>query len=264
MKNKLVIITGASSGIGKAISFALARKGMSVILLARTASLLNEITDEINASGGQAYFYSVNLAKASEIKIVSDKIKGEIGIPDVIINNAGLGKWRAIDEISDEEAIEMISVPYLASVMITRNFIKEMIGRGSGHIINITSPVGFIPIAGASSYGVARWAMNAFSKFLKADLYNTGINVSLIVPGKVNSAYFKNNPGSEERIPTISKIFRTLQPEEVAEKVSRVVDEGRGNVYIPFLVGIVIYFHRIFPGLVNKIVILTGWKRTQK
>ncbi len=260
-ENKIAVVTGASGGIGAATASALAQRGAVVVLLARNGTALEHLKTEIAEKGGKAFCYAVDLARYDEVQIVSAKIKDDVGIPDIIVNNAGAGRWLALEETSEQEAVEMISVPYLSAFFITRNFVHAMLERNSGHIVNITSPVGFIPIPGAVAYGTARWAMHGFSRFLKADLSDTGIKVSLVVPGKVNSNYFRNNPGSEDRIPTISNIFRTLQVEEVADRIVRTIEKGRGDSFLPMPIGLTIYFHRLFPRIVEWLMLRTGWKR---
>lgn len=264
MQNKIAVITGASGGIGAATAKAFAQKGATVVLLARRGPELEAVKESIEKQGGKAFYYLADLSKPAEVQQVAEKIKAGVGIPDIIINNAGLGRWLAIDETSEAEAIEMMALPYFAAFYTTRNFISEMIARGSGHIINITSPVGFIPIPGALAYGTARWAMAGFSKFLKADLRGTGIRVSLVVPGKVSSTYFGHNPGSEERIPAISNIFRTLTPEDVARRIVQVAMRGRGDSYLPLPIGLTVFTHRLFPGLIEWMMRETGWNRAKQ
>jgi short-subunit dehydrogenase len=264
LQNKIALITGASGGIGAATAKALARKSAIVVLLARRDRELDIVKKNIEVQGGKAYCYVTDLSKPEEVKQTAERIKTEVGIPDIIVNNAGMGRWRAIDETSEEEAVEMMGLPYFAAFYTTRNFIKEMMQKNTGHIINITSPVGFIPIPGALAYGTARWAMAGFSKFLKADLRGTGIRVSLVVPGKVSSTYFEHNPGSEERIPTISNIFPTLSPERVAKSIVRVAEKGHGDAYLPLPIGLTLFTHRLFPGLVEWMMRTTGWKREKQ
>ena len=114
----------------------------------------------------------------------------------------------------------MMDVPYMGAFYTTRAFIEPMLARNSGHIINMTSAVGFFAFQGAVAYTAARWAMRGFSEGLRTDLRHTNIKVSLIAPGKVDSPYFTNNPNSVEKIPRISDIlYKTLTPEEVAKMI---------------------------------------------
>ena len=102
-----------------------------------------------------------------------------------------------------------------------------------------------------TAYAVARWAMRGFHEALRADLHKTRIGVTLIVPGEVSSSYFANNPGGEERLPGIAKLYRRLTPEEVAHAILRSVQREQREVIIPPLLHLTLRLHRVWPGLVE-------------
>ena len=123
MKNfndQLVLITGASSGIGAETAKEFAKRGATVLLLARNKNNLQRVADEIISRGGKAEIFPLDLSKHQEVQVTAEKIKSRHGVPDIIFNNAGSGKWRFIGETSYQEAIEMISVPYLAAFFVTK------------------------------------------------------------------------------------------------------------------------------------------------
>ena len=261
-KGSVILITGASSGIGKACAIELAANGAHVILQARGEEALREVAKTIENSGGKAAVYPVDLTDYNLINSVAEKIKAEIGIPDVIINNAGVGKWLFIEETDNKEIEQMMSVPYFAAFHTTRAFIKEMLERNSGHVININSPASLLAFPAASSYIGARWALRGFNDALRGDMYGSKISVSMLVAAKVSSNYFENNPGSEERLPKISVLFGTLTPEQVAKSVHKCIRSPRNYVITPFLLAVVVWFNRIFPSMVEWIVFKTSYKRT--
>ena len=139
IEGKLALVTGASSGMGSAIAGALAKAGAKVVLLARNRDALQKVADGITAAGGKAVFYSVDLADADAVVSTAAQIKSEQGVPDIIVNNAGSGEWRFIDETSNEEAVSMMTLPYFAAFYITKAFYNDMVARDSGHIVNISS-----------------------------------------------------------------------------------------------------------------------------
>jgi len=261
LDDKLVVITGASSGIGAATARVMARRGVRVALLARSLQTMEELADEIRAAGGAAHVFPVDLADLVAADAVAAAITRDLGVPDVLFNNAGAGRWLATEDTPSEEAAAMMAVPYLAAFALTRAFLPGMLARRSGAIVNMTSAVGFVGLPGATAYGTARWAMRGFTEMLRADLAGTGITVSLIAPGKVASPYFDHNPGSEEHIPGITRIYRTLTCEEVAEAVVRAVERGRREVVIPFLLWLTVLTHRILPSPVEWLLRTTGWRR---
>lgn len=261
IKNKIVLITGASSGIGEATARAMAKKGANVLLTARTKEALDKIVSEIQQSGGTASAVAVDLTDAAAVEKAAAAIRENTGIPDIIVNNAGIGRWLSVDETSFSEVQQMMAAPYFSAFFTTKCFLADMLKRNSGFIINITSPAAYVAIPGATAYTASRWAMRGFSKALEADLRQTGIKVCLVVPGKVSSSYFANNPGSEERIPAISNIYKTLSPEEVANIIINAIEKNKKEVVVPYLMKMTMYFHRMFPGIMEWMVASTGLKK---
>ena len=215
----------------------------------------------VRSRGGRAASYPVDLADPAALAAVCEAIEREAGTPDVVVNNAGSGRWLAIDETAPGQAAAMMAVPYHGAFAVSRAFVPGMLRRGSGHFVNLTSPAAYVGIPGSTAYSAARWAMRGFSEALRADLAGTGIGVSLVVPGKVSSSYFENNPGSEERVPGIARLYRTLSPEEVARAVLRAAERGEREVFLPFLLRATLVAHRLLPRLVEWLVWRTGWKR---
>ena len=149
------------------------------------------------------------------------------GAPDILVNNAGAGIWRAIDETDAGYGAAAMQLPYLAAYELSRLLVPAMIARGSGWILNMTSAAAYVTIPGATAYGVARWAMRAFSYHLDADLRGTGVGVTLLAPFEVDSPYFDNNPGSRERIPKIANLVGTVTPADVAREAADSVERER-------------------------------------
>ena len=115
IQNSLALITGASGGIGAATARELAAAGAKVILLARTQSKLDAVADEIRTGGGVAHVYPCDLGDADAVNATAERIKAEVGVPDILINNAGAGRWLAVEETDPAEAVSMMSTPYFAS-----------------------------------------------------------------------------------------------------------------------------------------------------
>ena len=175
VENKLVLVTGASSGIGKNAAISFAKAGAKVILLARRKDKLENIAEGIKAAGGEAYVFDCDLGNQDAIAHTMAKIKSELGVPDVIINNAGYGEWKYLDETSEQEIISYMTVPTFASMFITKHFLPEMMKRNSGSIVNVTSPMSYLICPGATAYITARFALRGFYEALKADLAKTYI-----------------------------------------------------------------------------------------
>lgn len=254
----LILITGASSGIGEAAARRLARDGARVILVARNEAALGKIASEIGAAGGTAHVYAVDAGDGEGVLRVSARIEQELGTPDVLINNAGAGEWRFIEETSPAQARAMADAPFFAAVHFTRAFMPGMLARRSGHVIHVNSPVSGLGWPGATVYMAVRWALRGFHEALTLDLAGTGVRSTHVVFAKVRSRYFENNPGSEERLPMIARLVRTLDPSECAEVLARVVRRPRRQVIFPFTLRAFYWMYAVMPGVVRWLAVRTG------
>ena len=259
LDGKLALVTGASSGIGAEIAKALAVRGARLILVARGREGLERTAAEIGAAGGEASAMPADLSDVADVQRLAAEVLAGPGAPDVLVNNAGAGRWRAIDETEPGEAATAMALPYLAAYELTRELAPAMIERGSGHVLNMTSAAGFSTIPGANAYGVARWAMRAFSYQLEDDLRGTGVGVSLLVPSEVDSPYFDNNPGSRERIPRIAKLVGTITEADVATAAVKAIERERRELLIPWRAWLLI--KTTPPPLMRALMRRTGWKR---
>jgi short-subunit dehydrogenase len=256
VEGRLALVTGASSGIGAEIARALAARGADLILVARNRENLDALATEL---GGAPAVIPGDLSDPADIRRLAAEVQAGPGVPDILVNNAGAGRWRAVDETEAEEVVSMTSLPYLAAFELTRELAPAMIARGSGHILNMTSLAGFATIPGANAYGVARWAMRAFSYQLGEDLRDTGVGVSLLAPAEVDSPYFDNNPGSRERIPRIGAMFGTLSPADVAREAVETIERERRQWIIPWRAR---WTMRLTPPPVMRALVnATGWRR---
>lgn len=227
---QLVVVTGASSGIGEATARRLAADGARVVVMARRAERLNLLAEEI---GGVAC--PVDLSDAEATAAACRRILDEEGVPDVIVNNAGAGRFLSIEETSSEEMQQMMALPFMAAFNVTRGFIEPMIARGSGTIFQINTPVAIVPWPGAVGYASARYALLGFTESLRQDLWETGIKVGQLMPPRVDSGYFAANPGARERIPAVGRLAGSMTSEQVADAVAHCLEKAPGkNSYRPW------------------------------
>lgn len=261
LKNKIVLITGASSGIGEETAIVFAKAGASVILIARNSDKLIQLASSITKYGGIAFTYPLDISDYKQVIEQTTIIKKEIGIPDIIINNAGAGIWKHTEDTEWEEISAFMAVPYFGAFYMTKAFLPEMLERKSGHIVNMTSYAGFIPFSGATAYIVARKAMIGFHEALSADLYKTGIKCSLAYFAKVTSSYWENNLGSEEKLPRSQALIPIITPEIAAKSILNGVIKGRKHIYSPFLIAIFNFLIQYTPFITRIIIYKTGFKR---
>ena len=253
MASKLVLITGASSGIGEATAKLYGAGGAHVLLLARNAERLARVAESIRGGGGGATPYVIDLADANAIAETSARIKREHRTPDIVINNAGAGRWLPLVDTSAKDALAMIAVPYLAAFNLTRAFLPEMIARRSGALVYITSPASYLAWPNASAYVAARRAVAGLADTLQVELRGTGVAVTLVVLGPVETPYWKNNPGSRERLPAANPLLApTLSSEQAAEAIHAGVAARKRTVVKPGIFRALFVLNAIAPRLVAR------------
>ena len=201
LNGRLVLITGASSGIGAATATAVAREGGIPIMLARRADALDAVADAIMDMDGVAYTYPVDLADPDAVAETCRRIRAEAGVPDVIVNNAGAGRWQSLVETGAEDAAQMMAVPVLAAMNVTRAFLPDMVARGNGRIVTVNSVAGGLVWPNACGYITARHALSGWVDALRSELHGSGVTVSETVLGTVESPYWTHNPGSRDHVP---------------------------------------------------------------
>jgi NADP-dependent 3-hydroxy acid dehydrogenase YdfG len=262
MRDPVVVVTGASSGIGAATAREAARRGArTVVLMARSAGPLEEVAREVRDAGARTLVVPVDLADADAVAAACQRVEQELGSPDVLVNNAGAGRWLFAEETPPAEAVQMMAAPYFAAFFTTRAFLPGMLARRSGRLAFVTSPAAYAPWPGATGYAAARWAIRGLAEALRADLHGTGVGVTLFTAGKVSSPYFAHNPGTEERMPGIARLYRTLTPEEAAAALVRAVERRSGEVVVPGLLRWTMRFQRVWPGAVAWMLTRTGASR---
>lgn len=261
-KGKLVVVTGASQGIGAATCRALVKHGARVILIARTEAKLRSLADELTAGGGEVWIEPCDLSDPAAVQTLGERILAERGVPDVIVNCAGAGRWLSVEDTPIAEAVQMMHAPYFAAFFTIRVFLPAMIERGSGLIVNVQSPMSRVVAGGCTGYAASRYALRALSEGLHADLRGTGVHVSEAIFGEVVSDYWDNNPGARERVPRIATaLMRTLSADETGELMIAAIRAERRVFMRPFMLKVIMALLWMFPPIVRYLTVKTGWQR---
>lgn len=254
---KLAIITGASSGIGEAAARRLAGEGYTVVLVARSRSKLEKVATEI---GNNVFVESCDAGDGDAVMAMAERVLRDHGVPRVIVNSAGAGEWKRIEDTSPAEAVEMMKAPYFAAFNVTHAFMRGMLEQRRGVIIHIGSPVSVFTWPSCTGYAAARWALRGLHEALCDDLHGTGVRGCHIIFGKVSSPYFEKNPNTEEKLPGIARTIRTISTDECARVISRAVKRPRRNIVYPFMLRFYYWTYAIFPWFPRWLLRLTGKK----
>jgi NADP-dependent 3-hydroxy acid dehydrogenase YdfG len=231
--NRIIVITGASAGIGAAIARELGRRGDSLVLAARTVDGLQRVAFEV---GSPAHVVTADVTRRADVDRIRDEALRVFGHVDVWINNAGRGIVRPALELTDEDVDEMIAVNVKSALYGMQAITPHFIERGRGHVINVSSFLGRVPVATPrSAYNAAKAALNALTANVRVDLKRTHpeVYVSLVMPGLVSTDFAKNARGSTGPMPAaaIGSPMKPQTPEEVAAIIADVIDRPAAEVY---------------------------------
>lgn len=251
IRGKVVLITGASSGIGEAVARLFADKGAKVILVARRKDKLATVCNQINERGGTASFMVADLAQTStlpDLICASRKVYGRI---DILVNNAGMAWYGYLRDMPGDILSDMIGTHVSASSLLTTLLLPEMKEQGYGHIINMSSIAGEIPSQGIVIYAACKAYMTAFSTALYRELKGSPVRVSTILPGPVKTDLSINSKSSGGRLLPTDSIG--VSSEDVARKVLHAVQYPHRLFYVPWILGITPVIEHAFGWLIDLI-----------
>ena len=222
LSNKIVLITGASAGIGKACAEAFAKEGASLILTARRIAKLNKISASLKKKYGIKVFTTqLDVRNKDAVKSMVSSLPGEWKKIDILINNAGLARGLSdIDEGSYDDWDEMIDTNIKGLLYVSREIIPLMVKRKKGHVINIGSIAGHQVYPKGNVYNATKFAVNALSKTMRLDLYQKDVRVSTVDPGMVKTEFsLVRFRGDNERAKKVYEGLSPLTPEDIADAV---------------------------------------------
>jgi short-subunit dehydrogenase len=237
-QSRVVVITGASSGIGAAVARKLAAEGAILVLAARREKQLGEVADEARKLGARDVLaVTADVTRREQVVELRDKAIARFGHIDVWINNAGRGITRSVLDLTDEDVDEMIAVNVKSAIYGMQAAVPHFIERGEGHVINISSFLGRVPIASFRSvYSASKAALNSLTANLRTDLRaHPGVRVSLVMPGVVTTDFARNvrgdiKPPINAGAPGASPM-NPQTPEEVADRIVQVIHNPVAEVY---------------------------------
>jgi NADP-dependent 3-hydroxy acid dehydrogenase YdfG len=235
---KTIVITGASSGIGAALARHLGREGHRLVLAARRIEQLNAVANE---SGANTKTVRADVTRREDVNRLRDEALRAFESVDVWINNAGRGITRPAIELTDEDFDEMMAINVKSALYGAQAIVPHFLERGRGHLINVSSFLGRVPLAThRSAYNAAKAALNALTANLRVDLHrkNPAIHVSLVMPGLVSTEFARNVRGqSSAAAPPWTSggapqpAMKPQTPEEVAEAMAKLIEKPVAEIY---------------------------------
>ncbi len=219
-RSPVVIVTGASSGIGRALVFQLAAAGYRVGLIARRRELIDQAAAEINDAGGSAVAAAADVGDRSSLRAAIVEIESRLGPADVMVANAGFGATTRLDPLNTRDVEQTIRVNVLGVIYSIEAVLPGMIARGRGHLLAVSSLAAFKGLPGESAYCASKAAVNAYMEGLRISLRSRGVVVTTVCPG------FVKTPMTPMKSPTPF----LMSADAAARRIARLIAQRRGGV----------------------------------
>ena len=258
LNNARVIVTGASSGIGRAIAVEFARRGALLALASRNEAALHEVAAAIQRNGGRAVVIPTDVTQDRAVDRMATETIRQLGGIDILVNNAGIGQQALIGDASAADVEALFRLNVLAAAAAIRAVVPTMRAQHAGMIINISSMAGRIVIPRIGYYSASKFALTAIGDALRMEEAHHGIRVMNVFPGTTRSSFGENRLGirgraAHQRVPPVSA-------EKVARRVANAVGRSQSSVYIslvPDQLGLAVNY--VAGWAVRRV--LRGWAR---
>ena len=250
-KNKIVVITGASSGIGEASAIQFAKKGANIVLIARRKEKLLAVEKKLSKFNVKTLVCPCDVSQNSQVKQMTKNVLDKFGRVDVLVNNAGFVIYGKVNDLTIEEIESQMETNYFGMVYCIKNFLPIMLEQNFGHIVNVASVGASFSVPGIASYCATKFAMLGFSEGLKHELHETGIGVTVVSPIMVRTNLF-DHPSFENFTKRATGI--SLSSETVAKAVVKAANSKRLEIVVPSVTRAGIWAKHTFPFFINPII----------
>ena len=249
-KNKVVLITGASSGIGKESAIEFAKLGANIILVSRSMDKLEQVANELKKFNVITLICQCDVSDKNQVKEMSKIVLEKFNLVDVLVNNAGFAIYGSVSELSIDEIESQMETNYFGMIYCIKNFLPSMLEKKSGHIVNVASVAASFGLPGISSYCASKFAMLGFSEGLKHELKNSGVGITVVSPIMVRTNFFEHP--SFQKIPKFSPT--SLSSKTVAKAILKASNSTRLEIIVPSVARIAVWMKNTFPYLINPVL----------
>lgn len=238
-KERVVLITGASSGIGRALALELGKRGARVGLTARRVEELSKVAEEVSRAGGQALALPADVRRAEEINEVESRVREKWGRVDVLVANAGMTSTTAGTKLDASEAGDVITINVIGVVNSVAAVLPDMLKRGEGHLVAISSLASYRGMPKSGAYSASKAAVSTFFESMRVDLRRSGVAVTTIHPGFVRTPLTANR---KKKLPFL------IEADDAACRIVRAIERRARTYAFPWQLASLVRVMRHLPG----------------
>lgn len=242
LSGKVVVITGGTSGIGAEMARELVAIGAIPIITGRSHERLQQMVQRL---GGSIGIYAFDVKDDNSTRHAFEQIERDYGQIDILINNAGFGVFETFMDTPIEKFVDMMDVNYMGIIRCTKAVLPGMMRRGSGHIVNIASIAGKMGTAKSTGYSASKHAVLGLTNSLRQELAATGIKITAINPGPIDTPFFATADPSGNYVKSVKSFM--LKPEKVAKVVIQSIKRGSPEKNLPKLFAFGVVLSQLFP-----------------
>jgi short-subunit dehydrogenase len=234
---QVVLITGASSGIGRGMALELARRGACVGLVARRRELLEQLAEEIKLAGGRAMALPADVTQSDQVRAAVCQLRARFGRIDLLIANAGISINTFVPELCEKKIAELINVNVIGVVNSVSAVLSEMVAQGSGHLVVNSSLAAYRGVPKSAAYCASKAAISSFFEALRIDLKGTGVDVTIIHPGFVKT----------QMIRSIARTPYVMEVDQAVRKIVRAIEKRKKGYAFPWQLATIARACRLLP-----------------
>lgn len=238
-KDKVVFLTGASSGIGEALALAMTKRGATLGLLARREDLLKELAEKCERNGGKARYFAVDVTDAKSVAEAAESLQNEFGKVDILIANAGIGGNNSETRNLNPQAVaQVININLLGAVNAVSGVLPAMLENKSGQLVAISSLAGFRGLPKSAAYSASKAGMTAFFESVRLDVQTKGVAVTIIQPGFIKTPL---TSGRNNKMPFLMEL------EDAIPLFLRAIEKRKRFAAFPWQLATFVRLGKIFP-----------------
>lgn len=256
LRDKRVVITGASSGIGRELAKQLASEGCRLIINARRKDRLSELASEIQGGGAVCHVVEGDVTDPTVREQLLAASQDHLGGLDILINNAGIGAMGRFDEASQDRLRQIFEVNFFAVTELIRDSLPLLKAGNEPVIVNLSSVLGHRAVPLKSEYCASKFAIHGFSDAIRAELSRDGIDILLVSPSTTDSEFFDS--AIDDPTKRDWKKGGAMSPEVVASRTIRAIKKRRHEIILTFGGRVLVWLDRMIPGIANRIIAKFG------